>query len=167
MNTKEFKTLVETLDLEDGLKEKVLALTKPKGEPVPEEWAEDTHYLREVESENGSKYVLLGVSALSGRTHGTPVEEGEELNLEGGGEFLPGNESWYFTGRKLVLARTDIPEDIKDIEPGERFVGEYVGRKAILVRNDLDDLPWIVHLNNEHDYGYDHEVKLHRRLVEV
>lgn len=166
MNTKEFKTLVETLDLEDGLKEKVLALTKPKGEPVPEEWAEDTHHLREVESEDGNKYILQDVSAFTGRFYAISVEEGEELSLDGG-DYLPEEKSLYFTGRKLVLARTDVPEDIKDIEPGERFVGEYVGRKAILVRNDLDDLPWIVHLNNEHDYGYDHEVKLHRRLVEV
>lgn len=166
MNTKEFKTLVETLDLEDGLKEKVLELTKPKGDLVPEEWAEDTHYLREVESEEGNKYILLDVSVLSGNFYATPVEEGEEPSLEGGG-YLPVGESFYFTGRKMALVRTDVPEGIKDIEPGERFVGEYVGRKAILVRNDVDDLPWIVHLDNEHDYGYEHEVKPHRRLVEV
>ncbi|TRX43710.1 hypothetical protein [Corynebacterium guaraldiae] len=166
MNTKEFKTLVETLDLEDGLKEKVLELTKPKGDLVPEEWAEDTHYLREVENEEGNKYILLDVSVLTGNFYAAPVEEGEEPSLEGGG-YLPDEEPFYFTGRKFVLARTDVPENIEDIEPGERFVGEYFGRKAILVRTDDEELPWSVHLSSSHDYAYDREVKLHRRLVEV
>lgn len=166
MNTKEFKTLVETLDLEDGLKEKVLELTKPKGNLVPDEWAEDTHYLREVENEDGHKYILLDVSPLSERFYATPVKEDEEPSLERG-DFLPDEESFYFTGRKMVLARTDVPENIEDIESGEGFLGEYMGRKAILVRQEEDSFPWIVHLNSEHDYAYEHEVKLLHRLVAV
>lgn len=166
MNTKEFKALVETLDLEDGLKEKVLELTKPKGGPVPEEWDTDTHYLREVENEGGEKYILQGLSSLSGRFYGSSVvEEDKEISLEGG-NYVEG-KSLYFTGRKLALVRTDIPENIEDIEPGERFVGKYSGKKAILVRNDNDDLPWIVYLDKDYDYAYGFEVELHRRLVEV
>ena len=166
MNTKEFKTLVETLDLEDGLKEKVLELTKPKGDLVPEEWTEDAHYLREVESEEGNKYILLDVSVLTGRFYAIPVEEDKEPKLEAG-DYLPDEESLYFTGRKFVLARTDVPENIEDIEPGERFVGEYEGSKVILVRRENNNLSWEVYWDSHYDYAYDFEVKLHRRLVEV
>lgn len=166
MNTKEFKTLVETLDLEDGLKKKVLELTNPKGDPVPEEWSEDTHYLREVENEDGNKYLLIDVSVLSGRFYATALEEGKEPSVEGG-DFLPDGKSFYFTGRKLAMVRTDIPENVEDIEPGERFVGEYAGRKAILERREDGDLPWSAYLDSCHDYAYDFEVKLLRRLVEV
>lgn len=166
MNTKEFKTLVESLDLEDGVKDMVLKALGPGKEQVPLEWDYETHNQREIEREDGSKYILLDISTLTNRFYAIPLDEDGELR-SGGGVYLDKEEPLYFTGRKLVLARADVPENIEDIEPGERFVGEYVGRKAILVRNDVDDLPWIVHLNNEHDYGYEHEVELHRRLAEV
>ena len=166
MNTKEFKTLVETLDLEDGLKEKVLELVEPKGELVPGGWDEDIHSQREVVDEYGEKYILLDISTLTNRYYAVPLDEDGDL-APGGGTYLGIEKPLYFTGRKMALVRADVPEDIKDIAPGERFVGEYVGRKAILVRNNVDDLPWIVHTDTEHDYGYEHEVELHRRLVEV
>lgn len=166
MNTKEFKTLVETLDLEDGLKEKVLELVEPKGELVPGGWDEDIHSQREVVDEDGEKYILLDISTLTNRYYAVPLDEDGDL-APGGGTYLDIEKPLYFTGRKMALARADVPEDIEDIEPGERFVGEYCGLKAILVRNDSDDLPWIAHTNVEYDLGYAHEVKLHRRLVEV
>lgn len=166
MNTKEFKALVESLDIEGELKEKVLELTKPEGDLVPDGWSEDTHYLREVENEDGDKYVLIDVSSLSGRFYATSVEEGKKLDLDKG-DFLPEDKPFHFTGRKLVLVRTDVPKDIKDAKPGERFLGEYVGIDAILVRQEDDELPWSVHLSTSHDYAYDHEVELHRRLAVV
>lgn len=166
MNTKEFKTLVESLDLEDGVKDMVLKALGPGKEQVPLEWDYETHNQREIEREDGSKYILLDISTLTNRFYAIPLDEDGELR-SGGGVYLDKEEPLYFTGRKLVLARADVPENIEDIEPGERFVGEYEGSKVILVRRENNNLSWEVYWDSHYDYAYDFEVKLHRRLVEV
>lgn len=144
----------------------VLKVLGPGKKQVPLEWDYETHSQQEVVDEDGQKYILLDISTLTNRYYAVPLDEDGDL-APGGGTYLDCEKPLYFTGRKLVLARTDIPEDIKDIEPGERFVGKYNSKDAILVRVDDDDLPWLAYWDTGHDSAFSFEVSLHRRLVEV
>lgn len=166
MNIKEFRTLVETLDLDDEVKNMVLKALGPGKKQVPLEWDYETHNQQEVVDEDGQKYILLDISTLTNRYYAIPLDEDGELR-SGGGVYLDCEKPLYFTGRKFILARTDVPEDIKDIAPGERFVGKYNNLDAILVRADDDDLPWLAYWDIGHDSAFGFEIKLHRRLVEV
>lgn len=166
MNTKEFKTLVETLDLEDGVKDMVLKVLGPGKKQVPLEWDYETHSQQEVVDEDGQKYLLLDINAFTNRYYAVPLDEDSDLT-SGGGAYLDCEKPLYFTGRKAAMVKDGIPEDIKDIAPGERFVGKYNNLDAILVRVDDDELPWLAYWDIGHDSAFGFEVSLHRRLVEV
>lgn len=164
MSAKEFNKLVATLDLEDGIKEKVQKALRSLP-PVPDEWDDETHLLREVTGVNGNNYLLI-------REDDAYDFRALQFSKDGGfniyeGTYISKKSIEGFTGRKAVMVDTRIPDDVSFISPGERFVGKYNGEDAILVRVDDDDLPWLAYWDAAYDAAYGSEVELHRRLVEV
>lgn len=165
MNTKEFKTLVETLGLEDNLKNKVLEVLESQEKRVPDEWDDETHRLREVTGVGGNYLLIQEDDAYDFRA--VPLDKDGGFKLSEG-TYISKNNVKGFTGRKMVLVRSDIPDNVEDIEPGERFIGEYEGEERVITRRGHDEVPWSVHSEyQEDDYAFDFEVKLLRRLVEV
>lgn len=164
MSANEFNKLVATLDLEDGIKKKVQKALRSLV-PVPDEWDDETHLLREVTGVSGNNYLLI-------QEDDSFDFRALRFNNEGGfniseGTYISKRRIEGFTGRKAVMVDARIPDDVSFISPGERFVGKYNGRDAILVRVDDDDLPWLAYWDAAYDAAYGFEVELHRRLVEV
>lgn len=164
MSANEFKKLVATLDLEDGIKQKVQKALRSLT-PVPDEWDDETHLLREVAGADGNNYLLVqGDDDIDFRALRFTKDGG--LNVYAG-TYISKRIIEGFTGRKAVMVDTRIPDDVSLISPGERFTGEYNGIKAILTRAEDDEFPWAVCMDYDFYYAKDSEVVLHHRLVEV
>ena len=164
MSAKEFNKLVETLDLEDGIKEKVQKAIRSLA-PVPDEWDDETHLLREVAGTDGNNYLLI-------QEDDSFDFRAIQFNKDGGfniseGTYISKMRIEGFTGRKAVMVDARIPDDVSFISPGERFTGEHNGIEAILTRTEDEGFPWAVCMDYDFEYAKDSEVVLHHRLVEV
>lgn len=164
MSANEFNKLVATLDLEDGIREKVQKALRSLP-PVPAEWDDKTHLLREVAGTDGNNYLLIREDDdIDFRALQFNNEVGFNISE---GTYISKRSIEGFTGRKAVMVDARIPDDVSFISPGERFTGEHNGIEAILTRTEDEGLPWAVCMDYDFEYAKDSEVVLHHRLVEV
>lgn len=165
MNVDDFKKLVETLDLPEDMKNKVLEAAG-KDNKVPYEWDDETHLGAEVEYESGNKYILYGVDD-SIDFYGLAVHPDGTLR-QGSSCFVDRKGNSTFTGRKAIMVDTRVPESVDGIENGEAFTAEVDGEKVIAIRRVGINLRWLtIDSDGDESLEPDHKVKLLHRLVEA
>lgn len=166
MNVDDFKKLVETLDLTEDLKDKVLEATKEEDNTVPYEWEDETHLGAEVVDDYGNKYILYSVDD-SIDFYGIAVDEDGHPERRDAA-CIGRNSKNKFTGRKAILVDTTVPEDYKGAEVGELFTAKVNGADAVVRRRNSVSFVWTaISTNGSVDIYEDKDVELIHRLVEV
>lgn len=166
MNVDDFKKLVETLDLTEDLKSKVLEATKEEDNVVPYEWDDDTHLGAEIENEIGCKYILYAVDD-SVDFYGLEVNSDGTL-YRGDCRYVDRKGKYTFTGRKAIMVDTTVPEDYKGAEIGELFTAKVKGTDAVVRRRNGVSFVWTaISTNGSVDIYEDKDVELIHRLVEA
>ena len=165
MNVDDFKKLVETLDLPEDVKGKVLEATKDES-VVPYEWKDETHLGAEVEDVYGKKYILYSEDD-SMDFFGISVDE-DGRPSRNDARYINRRAKHKFTGRKAIMVDTRLPESVDGIEAGEIFAAEVNGEKAVAIRRHGIELRWlVVYSDGEESLKPDSSVKLLHRLVEA
>ena len=165
MNVDDFKKLVETLDLPEDVKNKVLEATKDEN-VVPYEWEDDTHLGAEVEDVYGKKYILYSEDD-SMDFFGISVDE-DGRPSRNDARYINRRAKHKFTGRKAILVDTTVPEDYKGAEVGELFAAKVNGADAVVRRRNGVSFVWTaISTNGSADIYEDKDVELIHRLVEV
>ena len=165
MNVDDFKKLVETLDLPEDVKGKVLEATKDEN-VVPYEWKDETHLGAEVEDVYGKKYILYSEDD-SMDFFGISVDE-DGRPSRNDARYINRRAKHKFTGRKAIMVDTRLPESVDGIEAGEIFAAEVNGEKAVAIRRHGIELRWlVVYSDGEESLKPDSSVKLLHRLVEA
>lgn len=165
MNVDDFKKLVETLDIPEDIKSKVLEATKDEN-AVPYEWKDETHLGAEVEDNFGDKYILYSVDDGID-FYGVAVDE------DGRPErrdvcYIGRSRKNKFTGRKAIMVDTKLPNSADDIEIGEVFAAQVDGFDVIARRRTGNAFKWtVMYLNGDCALKSEDEVQLLHRLVEA
>lgn len=165
MQVDDFKKLVETLDLPEDVKNKVLEAAG-KDNKVPYEWKDETHLGAEIESELGNKYILYSVDDSMDFNAIAVLSNGDIR--QGNSTYVDRRDNSTFTGRKAIMVDTRLPESVDDIEVGELFTARVDGEDVIVQRKDGNAFLWNVIDPSSHVYPeVDHNVQLIHRLVEA
>lgn len=165
MNVDDFKKLVETLDLPEDVKGKVLEATKDEN-VVPYEWKDETHLGAEVEDVYGKKYILYSEDD-SMDFFGISVDE-DGRPSRNDARYINRRAKHKFTGRKAIMVDTAVPEDYKGAEVGELFTAKVDGEDVIVRRRGGVSYVWTaISPNGSVDIHMDKDVELLHRLVEA
>ena len=119
MNVDDFKKLVETLDLPEDVKGKVLEATKDEN-VVPYEWKDETHLGAEVEDVYGKKYILYSEDD-SMDFFGISVDE-DGRPSRNDARYINRRAKHKFTGRKAIMVDTNVPDNADGAKMGEMFL---------------------------------------------
>lgn len=166
MNVDDFKKLVETLDIPEDLKGKVLEATKDEDNVVPYEWKDETHLGAEIEDDFGGKYILYSVDDGID-FYGVAVDEDgrpERRDVA----YVGRRSKNKFTGRKAILVDTNVPENADGAKIGEMFTAKVAGEDVVVQRRLGNAYKWdVLYRDGGSDLKADSEVQLIHRLVEA
>lgn len=165
MNVDDFKKLVETLDLPEDVKGKVLEATKDKN-VVPYEWKDETHLGAEVEDVCGKKYILYSEDD-SMDFFGISVDE-DGRPSRNDARYINRRAKHKFTGRKAIMVDTNVPENADGAKMDEMFTAKVDGKDVVVQRRLGNVYKWtVLYRDGDSALKADSEVQLIHRLVEA
>lgn len=165
MNVDDFKKLVETLDIPEDIKSKVLEATKDENE-VPYEWKDETHLGAEVVDGLGAKHILYSVDDGID-FYGVALEEDGRPERRDAA-YVGRRSKNKFTGRKAILVDTKVPENADGAKIDEMFTAKVDGKDVVVQRRLGNAYKWaVLYRDGDSALKADSEVQLIHRLVEA